>query len=144
MGRFVLIFLFVALSLVVNGQNYPEVVLPGHKFTVAPVNDTLWIITDNQLERAIITARKLENADKQILNYQKQIENLNEQLQQTDTLLMATQKNLEFYRKKWQECDTNIKVLVKENDRINARLKVLKIVGLVSTITAFFLGAYLL
>ncbi len=118
-------------------SNYPISVVPGQRYTVAPKDDTLWIITDNQFEKAIIAAKELENADKQIENYQKQIENLNEQLQQTDTLLMQTQENLEFYRNSWQECSENLKVLVKENDRVNSKLKITKIVGVITTIAAF-------
>ncbi len=143
MRHVAVIILLVVFSAIGWAQNYPKPVLPGQKYTVAPVHDTLWIITDSQLERALIAAKELENADKQILNYQKQVENLNQQLQQTDTLLMATQKNLEFYRKSWKECSDNLKVLVKENDRVNGRLKIAKIIGVISTVAAFALGAYL-
>ncbi len=144
MKRNVLIVFVLAFSLISSwGQGYPRAVLPGQKITVAPKKDTLWVITDNQLERALITAKELDNANKQIVNYQEQVENLNEQLEQTDTLLMQTQKNMELYRKDWRECSDNIKVLVKENDMLNTKFKIAKLVGIVSTIAAFALGAYL-
>ncbi len=143
MKRAVFIVFVLILSAALWAQHYPISVVPGQKYTIAPKEDTLWVITDNQLERALIAAKQLENADKQIVNYQKQIENLNEQLQQTDTLLLETQKNMEYYRRQWKDCSDNIKVLVKENDRVNAKFKMAKIIGVISTVAAFALGAYL-
>ena len=144
MKKVFFISLLTVWTILAWAQNYPKPILPGQELTIASKNDTLWIITDSQLEKTIITAKKLKNADLQIVNYQKQIELLNEQLQQSDTLLLQAQKTLKFYQQNWQECKGNTLVLINENKMLNAKLKVIQIVGVVTTIAAFVLGAYLL
>ena len=139
---YIIIFLFIFFT--VNAQDYPQPIFTGQKVLVEAKQDTLWIITNSQLNNTLITAKELENANLQIINYQKQINLLNEQLQRTDTLLFEVQKTLQFYQESWQECENNVKVLIDDNKRLNTKFKIVRIVGIVGSFIAFVLGAYLL
>ncbi len=144
MKKIFLLIIFLSLSFAIFAQQrYPVAVLPGDQYLVKPVEDTLWVITDSQLNRALIAVKELKNADLQLENYRKQLENLNKQLAEKDSILELTQKNRDYYEKNWKDCSNNLKVLVEENQKEANKLKAAKIIGGVATVAAFILGAYI-
>ncbi len=144
MKKIFLLIILLGLSFgIFAQQRYPIAVLPGKQFLVKPVGDTLWVITDSQLNRALIAVKELKNADLQIENYRKQLDNLNKQLAQKDSIIDLVTKNRDYYEKNWKDCSNNLKILVEENQKEANKLKAAKIIGGVATVAAFILGAYI-
>lgn len=120
----------------VNAQKYPVVVLPGEKQTVEPKTDTLWILKDSQLKRAIISAKKLKIEEEINAELYEEISVLKSKDLVKDSLILDLKEDCNFYKKKWDVCSNDIDILIKKNKRQKLYTKV----SLAGAVVAFIVG----
>ncbi len=143
MKKFIALYISLFTIAICFGQNYPIPVVPGKSFTVKPDKDTLWIITDNQLENALIAVKKLQNADAQIANYQKQISIYKKQLAVKDSIIQLTKNQLDLYTKNIKKCRDDLNFAVQFNKKQKTLTRIAIYGGIASSIISFLIGAYI-
>ncbi len=133
-----LVLLFVVAAF---AQQYPRAVLPGEKYVVQPANDTLWILTNSQANKALIAAKNYKICQQEIDIYKKQVENLKQQIVEKDSIIRDTKQMMEKYRSSFEECNDGIKVVAKRYERCKRTQKLYLISGVAVSVITFFIGA---
>ncbi len=114
---YIIFLLFIFNSVSAYSQKYPEVILPGNKKTIENSKDTLWVLKDSQLKKAIIAAKKLK-VEEQISNeLRKKISLMNDKDLVKDSLGVDLKKDRDFYQNNWKKCSKDIDILIKKNQR---------------------------
>ena len=114
---YIIFLLFIFNSVSAYSQKYPEVILPGNKKTIENSKDTLWVLKDSQLKKAIIAAKKLK-VEEQISNeLRKKISLMNDKDLVKDSLCVDLKKDRDFYQNNWKKCSKDIDILIKKNQR---------------------------
>ena len=92
-------------------KDYPYSILPGQTIKVSSGVDTLWVLTDSQLRKAIGAARELEIANQQLDLYEQRIVLYDQKEAQTDSVRLALVKDRDFYKTSWEKSSTDIERL---------------------------------
>jgi len=133
---YIVFLLFVFNSVSVFSQKYPQVILPGNVKTVENQKDTLWILKDSQLKKAIIAAKKLKVEEQITLELRKKISLMNEKDLVKDSLIIDYKKDRDFYKNNWEICSKDIDILIKKNKR----QKIFTKLSLGGVVIAFVVG----
>ena len=140
MNKTLLVLLFLISGNFVFSQSYPEVILPNSSKTIESQNDTLWILTDRQLNNALISKKKLIAEEEISKNLREKISLMEAKDKTKDSLTSILTKDRDFYMNNWKTCTGDIDVLLKQNRRQKwfARLGYAGIV--VAFVVGFFVG----
>jgi len=117
MIKSILLISFTLTCFSLFAQNYPEVILPGDSKTVNSGNDTLWILRDSQLKKAIISAKKLQIEEEISSELRKKISLMTEKDVVKDSLIADLKTDRDFYMKNFKECTNDVDLLIKKNKR---------------------------
>ncbi|MFN8258187.1 MAG: hypothetical protein U0W24_21040 [Bacteroidales bacterium] len=137
------IFYVLFLTIISAGsfaQTYPQEILPGESKTIEPGTDTLWILKDSQVKKAIASAKKLQ-IEEEISNELRNKIKLMEQKDLTkDSLINIYKTDRDFYMNNWKECSNDIDLLIKKQKRqkLYTRLSLVGVV--VAFVTGFLIG----
>lgn len=127
-------FLFFAQPII--AQKYPEVIMPGEQKIITPKIDTLWLLKDSQLKRAIISAKKLKIEEEINAELHKKVSLLESKSLTQDSLITDLKEDRDFYTKKWEVCSNDVDILIKKNKRQKVYTKI----SLAGIVVAFFVG----
>ncbi len=100
-----------------NTKGYPIAILPGNKIIVKPIKDTLWVMKDSQLRRAIAIGKKYKICEEQNSILNKKISLMNQRGTEKDSLVSVLKKDRDFYMTNWKTCNEDIKILGKKVKR---------------------------
>ncbi|MDF1551315.1 MAG: hypothetical protein P1P88_26070 [Bacteroidales bacterium] len=117
MIKYILFFTFLLNSFAFFGQNYPEVILPGENKTIESGADTLWILRDAQLKKAIISAKKLQVEEEITKELRNKISLMSDKDLVKDSLILDLRTDRDYYMKNWKECTNDVDLLIKKNQR---------------------------
>jgi hypothetical protein len=131
---FILIAILYGFSL--QAQSYPQEVLPGESKTIEPITDTLWILKDSQLKKAIISAKKLLIEEEISADLRKKIALMQEKDLVKDSLVLDYKKDRDFYMKNWKDCTNDVDLLIKKQKK----QKLYTRLSLAGVIVAFIAG----
>ncbi len=114
---FILFFSLCSVVLSKAQTRYPIEVMPNQTKTLNPVSDTLWVLTNRQVKRAILDAKKL----KLQLKISKELNDKMKLMQQKgitkDSLVVDLTKDRDFYMNNWNDCKKDVKTLIAKNKR---------------------------
>jgi len=133
---FLLGFAFAAAQV-----QYPHPVPPGQEFLVKSGNDTLWIMTNSQINKALVAVKNYDICQQEIELYKKQVENLKQQVAHKDTIIVRTKQMMSQYQEAWDDCKGGLKQVAKSYERCKNTQKLYIITGLTATVAAFIAGA---
>jgi len=136
MLKTLLIFVFIIYGFSVFSQSYPEVILPGEIKTIETGSDTLWILKDSQLKKAIISAKKLQIEEEISTELKKKIDLLKEKDLVKDSLIVDYKKDRDFYMNNWKNCTNDVDLLIKKQKK----QKLYTRLSLAGVIIAFIAG----
>lgn len=139
MKKFIYIIIsasFLLFAQPILAQKYPSVILPGEQKLVAPKIDTLWILKDSQLKRAIISAKKLKIEEEINAELHKKVSLLESKSLIQDSLITDLKEDRDFYTNKWEVCSQDVDILIKKNKRQKVYTKI----SLAGIVVAFFVG----
>jgi len=139
--KVLLLLIILLTSLGLEAQRFvPIPVLPGNTYNVDSKNDTLWIITNKQFKKTLITHDQLK-----VCKQQKDL-----LVQQNDTLkeLILTQKVLidtlkhdrDFYVNNWKKAENDLEECTQMVKNQSKYKKIAIIVGSATTVSAFIVG----
>jgi len=133
-----IIITVVFLSLVqpVLAQKYPIVVMPGEQKLVQPKNDTIWLLNDRQLRKAIIAAKKLKIEEEINAELHKKVSLLESKDLVKDSLVLDLKADRNFYKDKWDVCSQDVGILIQKNKRQKNFTRI----SLAGVVAAFIVG----
>lgn len=136
----ILVLLILFAGITVSAQTYPEVILPNSTKTIESKNDTLWILKESQLQKAIISAKKLAIEEEISKELKNKISLMETKDKTKDSLIIDIKKDRDYYINNWKTCTTDIDVLLKQNRRQKwfARLGYIGIA--ISFVAGFLIG----
>ncbi len=132
----ILLFLLLSFSYIAHAQKYPVVVLPGEQKVLKPEIDTLWVLKDSQLKKAITAAKKLKITEEINAELYKKVDLLEQKNLIKDSLIIDLKEDRKFYENKWNTCQQDVDILIKQNKK----QKLFKNVALAGIIVAFIAG----
>lgn len=127
---------FMSLVQQVYTQERAIVILPGEKKMLEPLNDTLWVLKDRQLKKAILSAKKLKIEEEINAELHKKVSLLESKGLVTDSLIIDLKEDRDFYKTKWDVCSQDIDILIQKNKKQKLFTKV----ALVGVVVAFIAG----
>ena len=139
MGKLIYIIItavFLSLVQPILAQKYPIVVFPGEQKLVQPTNDTIWLLNDRQLRKAIISAKKLKVEEEINAELHKKVSLLESKDLIKDSLVLDLKADRNFYKDKWDVCSQDIDILIRKNKRQKFYTKI----SLAGVVVAFIAG----
>lgn len=136
-----LIIVFLSLSVfLVNAQTkYPVQIMPTQTKTFTAEGDTLWVLSNRQLKRAIIDARKLKLELEISKELRNRIDLMEERSLTKDSLILDYKSDRDFYVKNWNTCKDDVNILMKKCKR----QKLFTRLSLGGIIVAFIAGFFI-
>ncbi len=115
---FIILFLLCSAYLA-SAQSvvYPVEIMPNETKTFTPQNDTLWVLTNRQVKRAILDAKKLKLELQVSDELKNKINLMKEQSITKDSLVLDLTQDRDYYVKNWNECKSDVKILIAKNKR---------------------------
>jgi hypothetical protein len=132
----ILLFTTLSFSYSIKAQKYPVVVLPGEQKVLKPDFDTLWVLKDSQLKKAIVSAKKLKISEEINAELYKKVNLLKQKNLIKDSLIIDLKEDRKFYEDKWNTCQQDVDILIKQNKK----QKLFKNIALGGIIVAFIAG----
>jgi hypothetical protein len=138
--NYIILILGLFFSFSGFAQNYPEVILPHSLKTIESGADTLWVLKDSQLKKAILSAKKLVVEEEITSDLKQKINVLEENNKVKDSLIVDLKKDRDYYVNNWKICTDDIDLLLKKNKRqkMLTRLSFLGII--VAFVGGFLIG----
>jgi len=148
MDKKIILIFFISINLVLLynksfAQEYPKYVKVGDSCKVVPTTDTLWILTDVQVRKTIVTAKKYKISEEQNKLYAQQVATLKAQGAEKDSLILVLEKDRDYYKGIWESCSKDVETLGKISKRQAMSTKIAILAGTLTTIAAFFAGMLL-
>ena len=103
-------FLFASIS--VQAQLYPIEIMPGETKTIESGNDTLWILKDSQVKKAILAAKTLKIEEEISKELRKKVSLFEEKDLVKDSLIVDLKKDRDFYINNWKDCTNDVDLLI--------------------------------
>lgn len=145
MKKFFILTVFVFAFLYnCKSQTYPKYIKPGKTFEVVATDDTLWVLTDAMVRKALKTDMENEILNEQVLTMNQEIEILKLQGQKKDTLITILETDRDYYKKIWTDCSSDVDELGKISMRKGKMTRIAIFTGAITTVAAFFFGGYIL
>jgi hypothetical protein len=98
-------------------QTYPEVILPNSSRTIESKGDTLWILKESQLQRAIMAAKKLTIEEEISNELRNKIFLMDEKDRTKDSLVNFLKNDRDYYMNNWKTCSNDIEIILKKQGR---------------------------
>lgn len=117
MVKNILIFIFLISGFSVFAQTYPELILPGNSKTIEPGADTLWILKDSQVKKAIISAKKLQIEEEISSELRQKVSVMQEKDLVKDSLILDYKKDRDYYINNWKTCTNDVDLLIKKQKK---------------------------
>jgi len=139
MGKLLYIIItavFLSFVQPVLAQEYPIVILPGEQELIKTSTDTLWVLKDSQLKKAILSAKKLKIEEEINAELHQKVSLLESKGFVTDSLIIDLKDDRNFYKTKWDVCSEDIDILLQKNKK----QKVFTRIALVGVVVAFIAG----
>ncbi|MEN8119566.1 MAG: hypothetical protein ABFS35_04440 [Bacteroidota bacterium] len=133
---FIITTVFLSFVQSVYTQERAIVVLPGEKKVLEPLTDTLWVLKDRQLKKAIMSAKRLKIEEEINAELHKKVSLLESKDLTTDSLIMDLKEDQNFYKTKWDVCSQDIDILIKKNKRQRFYTRM----SLIGVVAAFIAG----
>lgn len=108
----ILVITFFIAKFSVFGQTYPFEMMPGQIKTIESGIDTLWVLRDSQLKKAIKDAKKLKIEEEITKELRKKISLLNEKSLIKDSIVLDLKKDRDFYMNNWKDCTNDVDLLI--------------------------------
>lgn len=109
MTRYLLfLFLFAFIKIGVSQSNYPVEIPVGQTETISASEQSLWVITNSQLDSVIVTAEYLKICNETNVEYQDKISKLEKIRIEQITIIDTLQKGYDHYIELWQKCDMDL------------------------------------
>ncbi len=114
-----LIIVFLLCSILfVNAQNkYPINIMPTQTKTIDAGNDTLWVLSNRQVKRAITDAKKLKVELEITKELRNKISLMEEKSVTKDSLILDLKNDRDYYVKNWNTCKDDVNILIKKCKR---------------------------
>jgi len=139
MFKHILLVIILFSNIIVFAQTYPEVILPNSSKTIESNNDTLWILKESQLQKAIIAAKKLAIEEEISKELRNKISLMEKKELTKDSLNADITKDRDYYINNWKTCSSDIDLLLKKN----RRQKLFTRLGYVGIVIAFVAGFFI-
>ena len=107
-----LVITFLITSISASAQLYPVEIRPGTTKTIEPGADTLWILKDSQVKKAILAAKKLQIEEEITKELKKKVSLIEEKDLIKDSLIIDLKKDRDFYMKNWKDCTNDVDLLI--------------------------------
>ncbi len=107
-----LIITFLIASISVTAQIYPIEIKPGETKKIESGNDTLWILKDSQVKKAILAAKRLKIEEEISMELRKKVSLFQEKDLIKDTLILDLKKDRDFYMNNWKDCTNDVDLLI--------------------------------
>ena len=133
---FIITVVFLSFVQPALSQEYPIVILPGEQELIKPLADTLWVLRDSQLKKAIISAKKLIISEEINAELHQKVALLESKGLLSDSLIIDLKGDRNFYKTKWNVCSEDIDILLQKNKK----QKVFTRIALVGVVVAFIAG----
>lgn len=140
MIRIITLLVFSLIGLNISAQSYPIEIMPGNSKTINPGNDTLWVLKNSQLKKAIVAAKKLKIEEDISKELRTKISLIQERETEKDSLIAVYTKDRDYYMNNWKECSGDVDLLIKKCRRQKLFTR-LSLVGVVGAFVAGFLIA---
>ena len=108
----VLFISFLIANISANAQLYPIEIRPGKTKTIESGIDTLWILKDSQVKKAIMAAKKLKIEEEISKELRKKISLIEEKDLIKDSLIIDLKKDRDFYMNNWKDCTNDVDLLI--------------------------------
>lgn len=132
-----LLLFLILISTLVTGQNNPRYIKPGEVREVKAVNDTLWILTDTQVDSAIVKAERLKICSEILKLERKKISIKDSIIVEKDSIINICKSGSEHWHGKWLETD---KALEQKEIAFEKQKNRTKKTGIISGGLGFVLG----
>lgn len=137
------LILFTLFGATVFAQKKPPYyVLPNETHTFETGSDTLWVLTDKQINKTIRLIELLESKNREINLLEVQNNKLKAQVDSQKVLIDTLKIEREHYYQTWNECNKEVISEARKNVRQKKITRIVGIVGAVTTVAAFFAGGY--
>jgi hypothetical protein len=113
----ILLFVLSILSYCTFAQDYPELIMPFSSKSIESGSDTLWILRDSQLKKAIISAKKLEIEEDISSELRKKVALMEQKDVVKDSLIADLKNDRDYYIKNWKTCNSDIDLLLIKQKR---------------------------
>ncbi len=108
----ILIAVFLITSISASAQLYPIEIRPRETKTIESGADTLWILKDSQVKKAILAAKKLQIEEEINKELKKKISLIEEKDLIKDSIIIDLKKDRDFYMKNWKDCTNDVDLLI--------------------------------
>ncbi len=134
----IMVFSLSSAALIYGQSKYPVEIMPNETKTFTPEKDTLWVLTNRQVKRAITDAKqlKLELESSNLLK--EKIGLMQAQSLTKDSLVVDLKKDRDYYMNNWNQCNKDVDILIKKNKRQRLFTR-LSFAGIVVAFVAGFL-----
>lgn len=113
----ILLITFLIINISAFAQVYPIEIMPGETKTIESGIDTLWILKDSQVKKAIMAAKKLKIEEEITRELRKKVSLLGEKDLIKDSLIIDLKKDRDFYMNNWKECTNDVELLIAKSRR---------------------------
>lgn len=113
----ILLFVLSILSYCTFAQDYPELIMPFSSKSIESGSDTLWVLRDSQLKKAIISAKKLEIEEDISSELRKKVALMEQKDVVKDSLIADLKNDRDYYIKNWKTCNSDIDLLLIKQKR---------------------------
>ncbi len=113
----ILLFVLSILSYCTFAQDYPELIMPFSSKSIESGSDTLWVLRDSQLKKAIISAKKLEIEEDISSELRKKVALMEQKDVVKDSLIADLKNDRDYYIKNWKTCNSDIDLLLTKQKR---------------------------
>ncbi len=114
---FILVYSFLMLAYAGAQTKYPVQIMPNESKTFQSKTDTLWVLSNRQVKRAITDARQLKIELEISKTLRNKIELMNEKSLTKDSLILDLKKDRNFYMKNWNTCQEDVDLLISKQKR---------------------------
>jgi len=108
----ILFISFLIANFSAIAQIYPIEIRPGETKTIESGNDTLWILKDSQVKKAIMAAKKLKVEEEISIELRKKVSLIEEKDLIKDSLIIDLKKDRDFYMRNWKDCTNDVDLLI--------------------------------
>ncbi len=116
-SSFVVAFLLCSMLFAQAQNKYPVEIMPQQTKTFSPKTDTLWVLTNHQIKKAIANTKqlKLELAISEELKNKMSL--MEKQNITKDSLVVDLKEDRDYYMNNFKDCKNDVKILIAKNKR---------------------------
>ena len=108
----ILFIAFLIANISAFAQIYPIEIRPGKTKNIESGSDTLCILKDSQVKKAILAAKRLKIEEEISIELRKKVSLFQEKDLIKDTLILDLKKDRDFYMNNWKGCTNDVDLLI--------------------------------